>query len=92
MDSLNALSPSLVSHRAEWTQPSLEQAAREFESLLVAQLLKSAREAGKPLAEESEMTGAENYLELAEKFVAQTLAERGTFGFARLMIREIGPE
>ncbi len=57
--------------------------------MLVAQLLKAAREAGRVLAEESEMTGAENYLEYAETHVAKVLAERGSLGFAALITKDL---
>ena len=68
---------------------SIEKAAQDFEAMLVSQLLKAAREAGQALAEESEMTGAENYLEYAETHVAKVLAERGSLGFAAMIAKDL---
>ncbi len=91
MDSLIALSPELLAQRAEIKRPSVEGAAREFESMLLAQWLKSAREASGVLAEDSDMAGTDNYMEMAEKVLAQTMADKGTFGLARMMVKELAP-
>lgn len=92
MNELNALSPDLLAHRAELKRPSVEDAAREFETMLIGQWLKSAREAGSVLAEASEMTGSDSYLDMAEKTLAETMARRGTFGLAKMMLQELKPE
>ena len=93
MNELIALSPELLVDRAELKRPSVEDAAREFETMLVAQWLKSARDAGSVLAEQSDMTGSDSYMEMAEKHLAETMAQRGVFGLARMMIKELtGPD
>ena len=89
MTSLNTLSPDMLTHRAEWKTPDVVAAAREFEALLISQWLKAARQAGQVLAEESDMTGSENYHEMAEKHLAESIARKGTLGLARMMLREI---
>jgi Rod binding domain-containing protein len=68
---------------------SVAEASREFEASFIVELLKAARQAGEPLAEESEMTGAESYQEFAERYLAQDLARRNAFGFAGIIEREL---
>ena len=92
MENLISLSPDLLAQRAEFKRPSVEDAAREFETMLIAQLLKSARDAGSVLAEPSDMAGSDSYLEMAEKTLAETMTQRGTFGLAQMMIKELTSE
>lgn len=35
------------------------------------------------------MAGSESYMEMAEKTLAETMAQRGTFGLAQMMIQEL---
>ncbi len=60
--------------------------------MLIQQLLKTARQAGRLYESEDEMTGGEGYLELAEQQFARVLAEKGTFGFARLLVKDLSVE
>jgi len=69
-----------------------EAAAREFESMIIQQWLKAARDAGQALGAESEVTGADSYQEFAEQHLAKTLSERGSFGFAKLLMKELVPQ
>jgi Rod binding domain-containing protein len=62
-------------------------AAREFEALLVARLLKTAREAGQSIAGTSKQTGEEGYMELAEEHVARAMAQRGAFGISQILLQ-----
>ena len=71
-------------------RPSAAQAAREFEALLIAQLIKTAREGAAGPADES--AEAKNYLEFAEKQLAEALAESGAFGFAKVLLRSLSAE
>ncbi len=64
---------------------SPEQAAQDFEALLIAQLLKIAREAGRLDPSDDAATGSETYLELAEKSLAEALAAQGGLGFQKLL-------
>ena len=70
----------------------LEAAAKEFEAMLIQRLLKAAREAGRLYESEDAMTGGEGYLALAEQQFARVLAERGIFGFARLLVKNVPVE
>ena len=67
-----------------------EQAAQDFEALLIAQLLKIAREAGQLDPSDDAATGSETYLELAEKHLAEALAAQGGLGFQKLLTRALG--
>ena len=81
--------PVLLATRPEFKTNSVEDAAQEFEAMLIGLLLKSAREAGSVFAEEDRMTGGEGYLELAEQQLARTLADSGLLGFSRLLLQDI---
>jgi Rod binding domain-containing protein len=84
-----ALSPSLASEKPMHHGMTSADAAKEFETMLVAQLLKMAREAGQIEQKQDEMTGAESYMEFAEQFVAQAIAQSGAFGFANAINTEL---
>jgi Rod binding domain-containing protein len=62
------------------------EAATEFESLLVGQMLKSMREGKEEswLGGESS-AGNESIMEMAEQQVARAIAQRGGFGIARML-------
>jgi Rod binding domain-containing protein len=65
----------------------IAEAARQFESLLISQLLKSTQEAGGAgwLGTGEDQAGAQA-LELAQEQFAQTLAKQGGLGLARLVV------
>ena len=81
--------PALLEVRPEFKTNRVEDAAQEFEAMLIGLLLKSAREAGSVFGDEDKMTGGEGYLELAEQQLAKTLAESGLLGFSRLLLQDI---
>jgi flagellar protein FlgJ len=64
-------------------------AAREFEALLIAGLLKTARQAGEALATAPTQAGAEGYVELAEEHVARVMAERGALGISQILLKKL---
>ena len=68
---------------------SVEEAAREFEAMLVAQLLKTAREAGRMSEDDNEAAGSESYREFAEKYLTEAIAATDAFGFSRLMVKDL---
>lgn len=72
------------------TQPTAEQAAREFEAMLIGQLIKAARDEISA-EDENSAAGSDTYREFAEKYLAQALAESGSFGFARMILRSVEP-
>jgi len=68
-------------------------AARQFESLMIGQLLKTMRESGEGgwLGTGDDQAGAQA-MELAEEQVAQALAQQGGFGLARLVVAGLKKE
>lgn len=79
---------ALFSNGPIGAQPTPEQAAREFEAMLIGQLIKTAREADSS-EEVDSSAGADAYREFAEKYLAQALAEGGLLGFARMILRSL---
>jgi Rod binding domain-containing protein len=71
----------------------LTQAAQEFESLLLAQILRSVREAGSGgwlgSGESQEMSST---MELAETQLARALAQGGALGITKLLAGELPPD
>ncbi len=67
---------------------TVEEAAKQFEALLTKQLLKAARAAGDPLAEEKD-SATEGYLDFAETIFADTLADSGALGLGGLILKEL---
>jgi len=72
----------------------IARAASEFESLLVAQLLKSMRESGDKSGwmGTGEDATADSVMELAEQQFAKVVAERGGLGLARMVSRGLSRE
>lgn len=68
---------------------SATDAAREFETMLIAAWMKTAREAGEINEKEDEMTGADSYIEFAEKYVAEAIAGSHAFGFTEVISAEL---
>ena len=65
----------------------IEDAAREFESLLIAQMLKSAREsASSGLGEKENASEDATMLDMADQQFAQLLAQRGGIGLTHLVV------
>ena len=86
---LSQFTPAVLDARPEFKTNRVEDAAQEFEAMLIGLLFKSAREAGSVFGNEDEMTGGEGYIELAEQQLAKTLADSGILGFSRLMLQDI---
>src|SRR5258707_14658699 len=66
----------------------IENAAKQFESLLIAQILRSMHESGSAnwLGTGDDQSG-ESAMELAEEQFAQALASRGGLGLSRLIVQ-----
>jgi len=68
-------------------RPRAEQAAQEFEALLLSHLLRTVREAGQDDKDpEIGMTGSQTYFELAEQHLAMAMAQRGGLGLANMLV------
>jgi len=66
----------------------IRKAAMDFESLLIAQMLKSARESGGGMTGDSDEQDETNstVLELGEQQLAQALSSSGGLGLAKMVI------
>jgi Rod binding domain-containing protein len=79
-----------ASSRAEGEARKLKQAAQEFESLLLAQILRTAREAGSGgWLGSSESQQMSSTMELAEAQLARAMAQSGALGITRLLAGEL---
>jgi Rod binding domain-containing protein len=78
---------------AEKTPSKLGDAARQFESLLIGEMLKSARESNPDgwLGSGSD-SGEESAMSLAETQFAQAIASQGGFGLANTIERSVSRE
>ncbi len=73
---------------AKDTPEKIQKAATDFEALLIAQMLKSARESGGGVtgdADEQDETNS-TMLELGEQQLAQALSSNGGLGIANMVI------
>jgi Rod binding domain-containing protein len=67
----------------------IRQAATDFEALLLAQMLRSAREAGGQGltgGDDDEDEANSSMMELSEQHLAQALASSGGFGIAKMVV------
>ena len=64
-----------------------EDAAKQFESVLIAQMLRTARES---MDGEGSDSGAETMFDLAGQQFAQMLADRGGFGLSKIIQTGLG--
>lgn len=71
------------------TPKTAEQAAQQFESMLIAQMLRSAREAGGAGDEEGDSEKS-TMLDLSEQQFAQMLAQKGGLNLSHLIIQGLG--
>jgi Rod binding domain-containing protein len=98
--SIGAASPTLP---FEWTEAGLSAdrkstpegiraAAAEFEALLVAQMLRSMREASGGWLGGEEQDAAFSLMEMAEQCLATALAAQGGLGLARLVEQSLADQ
>ena len=82
------LSPALNAQKPAGDPKRIAGAAKDFEALMIAQLLKSMRDAGEGgwLGTGEDEAGAQA-MELAEEQLARALASQGGLGLARLVAR-----
>jgi Rod binding domain-containing protein len=84
----SSLVPSWESRNSKDTPEKIQKAATDFEALLIAQLLKSARESGGGMtgdANEEDETNSP-MVELGEQQLAQALSSNGGLGIAKMVI------
>ena len=78
----------LTPHASPETQEKIRKLATDFEALLIAQMLKSARESGGGISGDSDEQDETNstVVELGEQQMAQALAASGGLGIAKMVI------
>jgi Rod binding domain-containing protein len=65
----------------------IETAAKQFEALMIAQMLRSAREAGSGgLGDENDSSGS-TMLDVADQQFSQLLANKGGLGLSNLIVK-----
>lgn len=81
-------SSPLSSSLSKDTPGRISKAATDFEALLIAQLLKSARESGGGITGDSDEQDETNstVVELGEQEMAQALANSGGLGLAKMVV------
>jgi Rod binding domain-containing protein len=86
IEKLPPVAPPAPENGAEHAK--IEKAAKQFESLLIGQIMKSMHEAGSSgWMGGGEDQAGEAAMELAEEQFAQALASRGGLGLARLIMQ-----
>ena len=84
---ITALQASTQRSAPDPGQAKLTRAASDFEALLIAQMLRSARESTASDADESDGAATNSSLvEMSEQQLAQTLANNGGLGVAKIVI------
>jgi Rod binding domain-containing protein len=68
---------------------SAAEAARQFESLLLAQVLRSAHEAGAGLGEDEQDSEAETMYDVAAQQFAVVMANQGGIGIAQMLAAQL---
>ena len=85
-------SAALTAAPAPAAPKSIPEAARQFEALLMAQLLKEARgDQGGWLGTGEDDSGGALAGELAEEYLAQAMAQRGGLGLATQIAASLSP-
>lgn len=88
---LNALPTSAgASDTESASKPArkLEDAAKQFESLMIAQMMKSARDtSGGGWLSDGDETGEDSSMSMAEQQFAQSMANSGGLGLAKMIVR-----
>lgn len=70
----------------------IESSAKQFEALLIGQMLKSARESGSSSLGDDDDSSGETMLDVADQQFSQVLANNGGLGMARLLVQGLsGP-
>jgi Rod binding domain-containing protein len=85
------VSMSEVTGQAGLGKKNVQQAARDFEALLIGQVLKAARQSsnGGWLGEGDDQAGS-TMLEVAEEHLARALAASGGLGLGKMILRQLG--
>ena len=92
---LNPLSSGTTAPETDQTKDSrrLADAAKQFESLMISQMMKTAREtSGGGWLSDGDETGEDSSMGMAEEQFAQSLASSGGLGLARMVVKTMSKE
>jgi Rod binding domain-containing protein len=84
--SIEKLSSATVSPAPPQDKVKLIESARQFEALLIAQMLRSARESGGGWMGSGEDETSSATVGMAEEHLAQTLAQQGGLGLSTMIV------
>jgi Rod binding domain-containing protein len=87
--SFNTLASSLPTTTAPSQEPKkLQEAAKQFEALMITQMMKTARDcSGGSWLSEGDETGEDSSMSMAEEQFAQSMAANGGLGLAKMVVR-----
>lgn len=91
MDSIPAVNTASTADYSGFERPrNIQQASEQFESLMITQMLKTARESGSEgwLGTDEDDAGAP-MMDLAEQNLAQVLASHGGLGLAHIIAQDL---
>lgn len=81
----DAITPDVATSK---NPKKLEEAAKGFESLMIAQMMKSARESsGGGWLSDGDETGEDSSMGMAEQQFAQQMANSGGLGLAKMVVK-----
>lgn len=84
------LDPATTAGAAGSTPLRIQEAAEQFEALLITQLLRASRQGvGEGWLGTGEDQAASSAMEMAEEYFAQALASQGGLGLARMIAEEL---
>jgi Rod binding domain-containing protein len=85
---IGALSAAIPDSTADQNPKRLPEAARQFEALMITQIMKSARESsGGGWLSDGDETGEDTSMGMAEEQFAQSMAKSGGFGLANMIVK-----
>jgi Rod binding domain-containing protein len=88
--SLTALPVSVASGSNNPVSPKIKTAATQFEAMLIAQMLSSARESdASGWGGDSDDKSGDTMMEMAEQQLSTVLASKGGFGMAKMVTHEL---
>lgn len=86
IDALSAAAPSVMNSAGPAPQTKVEGAAKQFEALMIAQMLRTARE-----NTEDQDSSQSTMIDVADQQFSQVLANNGGLGLAKLVVRGLNP-
>jgi flagellar protein FlgJ len=82
--------PAAAGGRTSDTPAKIKEAASQFESMLIGQMLRSARESTSDDGDSGSAASNSTYMEVAEQQFAGALAANGGMGIAKMVVAQLG--